>query len=145
MSQALVKALETVLADGYLLLLKTQNYHWNVKGPQFHSLHLLFEEQYNDLFLANDAVAERIRTLGAAAPGSYQAFSSLSSIKEETGSVDAMSMVKNLIEDQNIIVASLTAAKKAAEEIGDDASADLAIGRIAVHEKNRWMLESTAA
>ena len=143
-SNAVVEKLKTLLANNYTLYLKTQNYHWNVTGPQFRSLHLLFEEQYNDLFTANDEIAERIRTLGSPAPGSYSAFSKLSSIKEAGEEViPAETMVKQLAEDQKTILDSLMDVLEAAQEAGDEGTVDLVTGRISVHEKAAWMLRSS--
>ncbi len=135
--------LKNVLADSYVLYLKTQNYHWNVTGPQFASLHGLFEEQYTDLAAAIDEIAERIRTLGEKAPGSFAEFSKLASIKEATGDESAQSMVKQLAEDQDTLIATLTAALDAASEAGDEVTIGFVTDRIGVHEKNRWMLTSS--
>ena len=139
---AVVEALSRLLADSYTLYLKTHNYHWNVTGPMFHTLHTLFEVEYSELALAVDEIAERIRTLGARAPGSYTEFARLASIQEETGSPGAMRMIQNLVSDQGVVVASAQAVAEAAEAVGDGASADLAVRRIDVHEKNAWMLRS---
>ncbi len=141
-SAKVIEALEKLLADSYTLQLKTQNYHWNVTGPSFNSLHLLFETQYTDLAAAIDEIAERIRALGGKAPGSFKAFSKLASIKEETESPKATEMVKNLAKDQETIVASAEKVLKAAEEIGDEPTVDLAIGRQQLHQKNAWMLHA---
>ena len=136
-------ALKAVLADSYALYLKTQNYHWNVSGPHFKSLHLLFEEQYTDLALAVDAIAERIRTLGEKAPGSFAAYNALKTI--EDGDEDAKSdvMVQMLADDQQRIIASLNAARKAAHTADDEVTIGMVVDRIAVHEKNAWMLRSS--
>lgn len=141
-SAKVIEALEKLLADSYTLQLKTQNYHWNVTGPSFNSLHLLFETQYTDLSTAVDEIAERIRALGGKTPGSFKAFSKLASIKEETESPKATEMVKNLAKDQETIVASAEKVLKAAEEIGDEPTVDLAIGRQQLHQKNAWMLHA---
>jgi starvation-inducible DNA-binding protein len=144
MSKNTVEKLKTVLADTYTLYLKTQNYHWNVTGPSFQSLHLLFETQYNDLFLAVDLVAERIRSLGSNAPGSFSAFLALSNIKEAKDKTpDAESMVKELAKDQEVIVKSLSAALKEAQKAGDEATIGLLVDRITAHEKNAWILKSS--
>ncbi len=141
-NQATVTALSTLLASSYTLYLKTHNYHWNVTGPMFTTLHTLFEVQYTDLATAVDEIAERIRTLGAYAPGSYSAFTELSTVSEETGHPDAKTMIKVLTEDQAKIVAAAYEVIKAAEAINDQASVDLATRRLDVHEKNAWMLRS---
>ena len=136
MSNSLVAKLKIVLADSYTLYLKTQNFHWNVTGSNFQSLHTLFEAQYNDLFAANDDIAERIRTLGEFAPGSFRQFSSLTNISEAPDSPpSAQNMVKELASDQKKIIDSLNVALKEAQNQNDEATADLMIGRIATHEK----------
>ena len=136
------KALSALLADSYTLYLKTHNFHWNVTGPMFSSLHALFEVHYTELALAVDEIAERIRTLGAFAPGSYSAFAELTSIEEATGRVSATDMIRALADDQVTVVAGARAALRAAEKAGDDASVDLCTRRIDVHEKNAWMLRA---
>ena len=137
-----VQPLNTLLASSYTLYLKTHNYHWNVTGPMFTTLHALFMTQYSELALAVDEVAERIRTLGAYAPGSYTAFAKLSKVKEETGHPDAKTMIKHLVADQAAIIEVARAVIKAAEKDGDQVSADLATRRMEVHAKNAWMLRS---
>ena len=135
-----VETLERLLASSYTLYLKTHNYHWNVTGPMFTTLHTLFETQYTDLALAVDEIAERIRILGAPAPGSYTAFAKLSAIEEETGMPKAEEMIQNLVEDQASIVSLCKSLVKAAEANEDQATADLATRRIDIHQKNAWML-----
>lgn len=137
-----VEPLNTLLASSYTLYLKTHNYHWNVTGPMFTTLHALFMTQYSELALAVDEVAERIRTLGAYAPGSYTAFAKLSKVKEEAGHPDAKMMIKHLVADQAVIIEVARAVIKAAEKDGDQVSADLATRRMEVHAKNAWMLRS---
>lgn len=137
------EALKTVLADSYTLYLKTQFFHWNVTGPHFKSLHLLFEEQYTDLQTAVDDIAERIRALGDVAPGSYKAYAKLTGIKENEDVPEAFEMVKALAKDQDTILASLQKALAAAQKAGDEASVSLVTDRIVIHEKNRWMLKSS--
>lgn len=137
------KALKTVLADSYILLLKTQNFHWNVTGPNFKSLHLMFEEQYTDLFAAVDLIAERIRSIGEKAPGSYAKYSVLTSIKEGDENLDANSMVKELVNDQDVITKDLTNALKLAQEVGDEVTVGIMTDRIEIHQKNAWMLRSS--
>jgi len=141
-NEDVVKALSTLLADSYTLYLKTHNYHWNVTGPMFTTLHNLFETQYTELALAVDDIAERIRTLGAPAPASYTAFTRLASVKEETGSPNATDMIHNLTADQETVAKAARAVIAAAEAAKDAASADLATRRADVHEKNAWMLRS---
>ena len=137
-----VSELGTLLASSYTLYLKTQNYHWNVTGPMFTTLHNLFMVQYTELSLAVDEIAERMRALGAPAPGSYTAFTKLSSVKEENGSPDAKTMIKKLVADQEALKDNARAVIKASEKAGDAVSADLATRRMDVHAKNAWMLRS---
>ena len=139
----LVESLKKVLADSYVLYLKTQNYHWNVTGPNFNSLHTMFEMQYNDLFAAVDLIAERIRALGEKAPGTFAIYGKLTSIKEGDENKSASQMVKELADDQKLIIKTLNDALDAANACGDDASADIMIGRLEVHQKNAWMLNSS--
>lgn len=141
-NQNTISTLSRLLADSYILYLKTQNYHWNVTGPTFHSLHALFEEQYTDLAAAIDEIAERIRALGAPAPGSYSAFADLARIKEENGSPSAKEMIANLAKDQETIVDTAQELCEAAQAAGDEPSADLAIQRMHQHQKNLWMLQA---
>jgi starvation-inducible DNA-binding protein len=136
------EGLSRVLADSYTLYLKTHNFHWNVEGPHFRTLHLLFEEQYQELAAAVDAIAERVRALGHYAPGSYAQFVRLASIKEEAGVPPAEDMMRILVDDNTAVVRTLRAALPTAQEAGDEASVDLIVGRIAVHEKAAWMLRS---
>ncbi len=141
-NQPVIEALNQALADSYTLYLKTQNYHWNVTGPHFVTLHELFETHYTDLATAIDEIAERIRTLGAEAPGSYAAFSKLTHIQEAKPATNASAMVKELTQDQETLLATLQKLLKKAEQSEDIGTEDLATQRIAVHEKNRWMLQS---
>ena len=138
--KTVTQELSKFLADTYILYLKTQNYHWNVSGPQFYALHLLFEKQYEDLAEAADLIAERIRALDEKTPASFAAFQKLTSIKEETGFPSEQEMLRNLAEDHKTLAASAEAVLKAAEKSGDDSTADLAIQRQRVHQKNHWML-----
>lgn len=139
-----VENLNKVLADSYALYLKTQNYHWNVKGPSFHSLHLLFEGQYQDLAIAIDEIAELIRTLGEKAPGTWKEYEALTIIKDGDSSLDATQMVKDLARDQDEIVNnSIQKAFDAASELGDDVVVDAMVGRMTIHRKNKWMLSSS--
>ena len=136
------EALSRLLADSYLLYLKTHNFHWNVTGPMFTTLHTLFETEYTELALAVDEIAERIRALGAVAPGTFAAYGKLASIQEAEGVPKATDMIRELVADQAKVVAAAKAVVKAAEAAGDDATADLGIRRIQIHEKNSWMLGS---
>jgi starvation-inducible DNA-binding protein len=137
-----IEALNRLLADSYTLYLKTHNFHWNVTGPMFTTLHTLFEQEYTELALAVDEIAERVRALGAPAPGSYEEFSRLTSLKEAVGVPPAVEMVRQLVHDQVLVGQAAQAVIKAAERAGDDATADLAVRRTQVHEKNAWMLRS---
>jgi starvation-inducible DNA-binding protein len=140
--EAVAKHLSKLLADTYSLYLKTHSFHWNVTGPQFNSLHLMFETQYNELWLAADEVAERIRTLDVFAPGSYSQFAKLSSIKEESGVPEWREMVNQLVEGHEIAAATARDTLKAANAAGDDGTADMVTGRLQAHEKTAWMLRS---
>ena len=140
--QIIAKDLSRLLADSYTLYLKTHNYHWNVTGPLFRTLHLMFEEQYTELAQAVDGIAERIRSLGVPAPGSYSQFSALSSIKEETGLPSADNMIKNLVIGHETVAKTARSAFPAAEEGKDEATLDLLTQRIHIHEKTAWMLRS---
>ena len=136
-------SLKRVLADSYALYLKTQNYHWNVTGPSFKPLHLLFEEQYNDLALAVDDVAERIRALGEKAPGTWKAYEAITSIKDGNEDADATTMVKELAQDQQAILQTLKQALDTAQTADDEVSIGLLVDRMSVHEKAAWMLKSS--
>jgi starvation-inducible DNA-binding protein len=134
--------LSGLLADSYTLYLKTHNYHWNVTGPQFNTLHTMFEDQYTELALAVDEIAERIRALGVPAPGSYEAFSKLTSVKEANGEESAEEMIAQLVTGQETIVRTARQAFPAADAANDEPTADLLTQRMQVHEKNAWMLRS---
>jgi starvation-inducible DNA-binding protein len=134
--------LKALLASTYTLYLKTHNYHWNVTGPMFSSLHILFETHYTELAMAVDEIAERIRALGAKAPGSYSEFEELSLIKESTGEPTATEMLKDLTSDQEIIAKLALEVVGAASAVGDEATAGIATDRQSIHEKNAWMLRS---
>jgi starvation-inducible DNA-binding protein len=138
----IVGGLSRLLADTYTLYLKTHNFHWNVTGPMFQTLHLMFETQYNELALAVDLIAERIRALGVYAPGTYQEFAKLSSIKETTGVPGAKDMIKQLVEGQETVVRTARSIFPAVEAAGDEATADLLTQRMQLHEKTAWMLRS---
>lgn len=140
--QAIAEGLSKVLADTYTLYLKTHNYHWNVKGPMFRTLHLMFEEQYNELALAVDLVAERIRALDFLAPGSYSEFASLTSIKEGKGTTDAKTMIQELVEGQEAVARTCRELFPIVDEANDQPTADLLTVRMQTHEKTAWMLRS---
>lgn len=138
----IVRGLSAVLSDTYTLYLKTHNYHWNVTGPLFQTLHLMFETQYNELALAVDEIAERIRALGAPAPATFREFSQLSSISEDSDSPDATEMLRRLVAGQEAVVRTARAAFAVAEKASDQPTADLLTQRMQVHEKTAWMLRS---
>jgi starvation-inducible DNA-binding protein len=140
--EKIAAATAKLLADSYTLYLKTHNYHWNVKGPMFTTLHTLFETQYTELALAVDEIAERIRALGQVAPGSYTAFGKLAKVKEAVGVPPAVKMIEDLAGDQDLVGATAKEAFSVAEAAGDQATADLAVRRMQIHEKNAWMLRS---
>jgi starvation-inducible DNA-binding protein len=139
---AVTDALAVLLADSYTLYLKTHNFHWNVTGPMFTTLHTLFEQQYTELALAVDEIAERIRALGRPAPGSYKQFAELTRINDADGVPDASAMIRELVGDLALVVEAAKAVGAAAQAAGYDASVDLAVRRIDVAEKNAWMLRS---
>ena len=141
-SEQIATGLSRLLADSYTLYLKTHNYHWNVTGPLFNTLHTMFEEQYTELATAVDEIAERIRALGIKAPGSYSAFSALTSIDEATGGESAEAMIRALVEGQETVARTARAAFPAADEANDEPTADLLTQRMQIHEKNAWMLRS---
>ncbi|MBD1804909.1 DNA starvation/stationary phase protection protein [Microcoleus sp. FACHB-SPT15] len=134
--------LSRVLADTYSLYLKTHYFHWNVTGPQFNSLHLMFEQQYTELAIAVDDIAERIRALGVFAPGSYSAFAELSSIPETSEVPSAEEMVRLLVEGNEAVARTARSVFPATERGKDESTADLLTGRLRVHEKTAWMLRS---
>ncbi len=137
--------LSRLLADSYTLYLKTHNYHWNVTGPQFNTLHQMFEEQYTELATAVDEIAERIRALGIKAPGSYVEFLSLTSIEEGNGDESAEEMIRQLAIGQETVVRTAREAFPAADSANDEPTADLLTQRMQSHEKNAWMLRSMLA
>jgi starvation-inducible DNA-binding protein len=140
--KAIAAGLGKLLADSYTLYLKTHNYHWNVTGPMFNTLHLMFEQQYTELALAVDLIAERIRALGHPAPGSYRAFSELTAIEEETGVPTAEEMIARLVEGQETVVRTARKLFTLVEKANDEPTADLLTQRMQIHEKNAWMLRS---
>jgi starvation-inducible DNA-binding protein len=143
--KAITDGLSRLLADTYTLYLKTHNYHWNVTGPMFQTLHLMFETQYNELALAVDLIAERIRALGAPAPGSYREFAELSSIAEDTDRPDATEMIRRLVKGQEAVARTARSVFPVAEQANDEPTADLLTQRLQVHEKTAWMLRSLLA
>lgn len=141
----IAEGLSKLLADSYTLYLKTHNYHWNVTGPMFQSLHLMFEGHYTELAMAVDVIAERIRSLGFPAPGSYAAFSKLSSIEEVEGLPSAEEMVADLVAGHEAVIRTGRALFPVVEEAHDEATADLVTQRLQLHEKTAWMLRSILA
>jgi starvation-inducible DNA-binding protein len=140
--ETIAEGLKRLLADSYTLYLQTHNFHWNVTGPQFRDLHLMFEEHYVELATAVDEIAERIRTLGVAAPGTYKAFAQLSSIEEVDGVPDAKEMVSLLTKGHEQVVKTCREALGPAQEADDESSAALISDRMRIHEKTAWMLRA---
>ena len=134
--------LKHLLADSYTLYLQTHNFHWNVTGPQFSELHLMFEEQYTELATAVDEIAERIRTLDVAAPGTYSEFAKLSRIEEVAGVPNADQMVEVLKKGHETVVKTCRQVLKSAQEADDESTASLVSDRMRVHEKTAWMLRA---
>jgi starvation-inducible DNA-binding protein len=139
------EGLSSLLADTYTLYLKTQGYHWNVTGPMFRALHLMFEEEYIDLRDAADLLAERIRSLGYGAPASFSEFGRLASVPDEEGAPEAMEMVRRLVVGHEAVIRTARGVVAKADEAGDVATADLVTSRIEVHEKTAWMLRATGS
>ena len=139
---AIADGLSHLLADTYTLYLKTHNFHWNVTGPMFNTLHAMFELQYNELALAVDLIAERIRALGYPAPGSYREFTALSSIAEAIGPRSAEAMIRELVDGQEAIVRTARSIFPQVDEAHDEPTADVLTQRMQVHEKTAWMLRS---
>lgn len=138
-----VEVLEKVLANSYALALKTQNYHWNVVGENFKSLHELFGAQYEELFDAIDEIAERMRALGSKVDGTFENFSKLIKIKSGDKNLDKNMMLQDLVADHEVVAAMLKDGIKTAQDELDEATADMFIGRIQSHEKSIWMLRSS--
>jgi starvation-inducible DNA-binding protein len=136
----IVEGLSHLLADTYTLYLKTHNFHWNVTGPMFNTLHLMFETQYTELAAAVDLIAERIRALGSPAPGTYSEFARLSTIKETTGVPSAEDMIRQLTQDQETVTRTARSFFPVADTANDEPTADLLTQRMQLHEKNAWML-----
>jgi starvation-inducible DNA-binding protein len=143
--EQIAQGLSRVLADSYTLYLKTHNFHWNVTGPMFSTLHLMFEEQYQELALAVDEIAERIRALGFPAPATYGKFSSLTSIQENEGIPEAEDMIRLLVQGQETVVRTSREMLPLLEKANDQPTLDLLTKRMQIHEKNAWMLRSMLA
>ena len=143
--EAIASALSRLLADTHVLYLKTHNYHWNVTGPMFQTLHLMFELHYNELWLATDLLAERIRALGFFAPGTYKEYAKLAAIEEEDGIPSATDMIRLLVRGHDTAARTARAALKISEDASDAPTADLLTQRLNIHEKTAWMLRSLLA
>lgn len=143
--QTISQGLSKVLAEMYFLYLKTHAYHWNVEGPMFQTLHVLFEEQYTELWQSLDEVAERIRALGFPAPGTYQEFRDLAEMQETPGVPAAREMMQQLLEGRELVAKTARAALPAAQEAGDEVTVGLLTDRLTVDEKTAWMLRSMLA
>lgn len=141
----IANGLSKLLADTFTLYLKTHNFHWNVTGPMFRTLHIMFEEQYNELWTATDLLAERIRALGVYAPATFKEFASLATIKEEEGVPAATDMIRSLVEGHEAAARTARKAFTTAEGADDAPTADLLTERMQVHEKTAWMLRSLLA
>jgi starvation-inducible DNA-binding protein len=140
--KAIAAGLSKLAADNFTLYLKTHNFHWNVTGPMFQTLHLMFETQYNELWLASDLIAERIRALGFPAPGSYGEFAKLTVINDSKGIPKATDMIRELVSGNEATVRTARALFPLVDKAGDEATADLLTQRIQIHEKTAWMLRS---
>src|ERR1044072_830893 len=138
----IAKGLCRFMADTYTLYLKTHNFHWNVTGPMFQTLHLMFETQYQELWMAVDEIAERIRALGAFAPGTGEEISALTSIKEEKGDIRAQEMIRLLVDGHEAVSRTARITYQVAEKVKDQATVDLLTRRMHIHEKYAWMLRS---
>ena len=140
--RSIVDGLSRLLADTYTLYLKTHNFHWNVTGPMFQTLHLTFETQYTELAMAVDVIAERIRALGSPAPGTYSQFAALTTLKEPDGVPPAEEMIRQLMQDQEAVARTARSMFKAVDQANDEPTADLLTQRMQIHEKTAWMLRS---
>ncbi len=138
----IASGLSKLLADTYTLYLKTHNFHWNVTGPMFQTLHVMFETQYTELADAVDLIAERIRALGFPAPGTYREFSELTSIQESRGALPAEKMIEVLVQGQEAVVRTARSVFPVVDRVHDEPTADLLTNRMQVHEKTAWMLRS---
>jgi len=143
--QRVADGLSNVLADTFILYLKTHNFHWNVTGPMFQTLHLMFEEQYNELWLAVDAIAERIRSLGFTAPGSYGEFTRLTYLQEEPAATNSTEMIAELLRDHETAARTARSTLAVARTAVDAPTEDLLTQRLAAHQKTAWMLRSMLA
>ncbi len=141
-NNVVVQELRKVLVDTYSLYFKTHSYHWNVEGMQFHTLHILFEEHYTEMWTAIDEIAERIRALGAYAPANYNDITSGSSILPDSDIPSAVDMVSNLANGHEKLIETLNNALNIAQENGDEVTSDVCLGRLQIHEKTLWMLKS---
>ncbi len=142
-AQKIADELSHFLADTYILYLKTQNFHWNVKGPNFYSLHKMFEEQYQELAAAIDEIAERIRALGCYTPASFAQYSQFTSLKEERGEITAEQMIQKLVKDHETLSQLAAQLIPKAQKVHDEGTADLLIQRLKSHDKTAWMLRSS--
>jgi starvation-inducible DNA-binding protein len=140
--ELLASELSKLLADTYTLYLKTHNFHWNVTGPMFQTLHLMFEQQYNELWAAVDEIAERIRALGHFAPGGYAAFGRLTSVPDTDGTPSATEMVRELVRGHETVIRTARALLAVAHDAKDESTSDLITQRLQIHEKTAWMLRS---
>ena len=140
--EKIVEGLSRLLADSFTLYLKTHNFHWNVTGPMFNTLHVMFMDQYTELWNALDIIAERIRALGFPAPATYREFAKLTVIKESEGAVNATEMLKQLLAGQEAVVKTARSVFPVVDKAGDEPTADLLTQRMQIHEKNAWMLRS---
>ncbi|HAQ33762.1 MAG: DNA starvation/stationary phase protection protein [Maricaulis sp.] len=141
--ETMADAVSAVLADTYALYFKTHAYHWNVTGPRFHDLHMLFETQYNELWTATDDLAERVRALGVMAPKSYAEMDKFATVKSEAKEAKADGMLNDLLSGHETVVATIRDALSKAGDNGDEATADILSPRLSAHEKMAWMLRST--
>ncbi len=142
-TEKLAQPLKNLLADSYILMLKTQNYHWNVTGIHFHALHEMFQTQYEDLFAAVDEIAERLRAIGVKSPGTFTEFQELSTIDSEAVKTDSKGMLVSLKKDHITLTETAKNLIEVAKKAKDDPTVDLAIGRLQTHEKHIWMLSSS--
>ncbi|MEE2526404.1 DNA starvation/stationary phase protection protein [Hyphobacterium sp. HN65] len=141
--ETMAEAVTKVLADTYALYFKTHAYHWNVTGPRFHDLHMLFETQYNEMWMATDVIAERVRALGVKAPMSYGEMDKHAEIRSEASKTDANEMISDLLAGHEQVAATIRGALRDAADNGDEATADVLTPRLTAHEKMAWMLRST--
>lgn len=140
--EKIAEGLSRLLADSFTLYLKTHNFHWNVTGPMFNTLHVMFMDQYTELWNALDLIAERIRALGFPAPGTYREFAKLTVIKESEGTPNASEMLKQLLAGQEAVTKTARSILPIVGKVSDEPTADLLTQRMQIHEKNAWMLRS---